>query len=615
MRQFTLTIIVGLLALTFGFSQTSDALKHKILERKMRTDLEAYIQYHQQAQQRLAPESIAPVNSLMNSDSTDYLIDSTPDAESEVHAAINPVDSSNIIISTMRNNPSDFIEPLSFPTFYTKDFGRTWQKSTFNGLTPGEPVTGGGDPVIAFDLTGKAYLSWLTVNFDLLTFGIKMILQVAESTDGGATWTKLDPLDEGTDIGLLDEDADYVKLVDKEWLAVDHSDSPYQNTVYAAYVTIEADSTGANYEMSVRKKTSDMTRFTEVSVPANTQTYKIAQFASLDVDNEGVVHVSFAASLDSLNWAIYHTRSEDGGETFLPEEKVADLHIPRFSGDEPEADIVGIDPERLYPCPHLVVDKSTSEQDGTLHMVWTANGLVEKETEGLDIYYARSSDSGTTWTDARVLNDDTSLESHQFYPSISINKQGILVITWYDRREDPANVNTKYYMTYSEDGGETFVPNFAVSSTAADFSEIGSKNEKFGIGEYTQVITSDNYGIPVWADGRTNDGNIDIYVAFVPITDNVGSVSVSSIIKNFSLEGPFPNPTTAAAVLNLHLEEASHTDIRVYGLDGKLVQQISNQTLGAGIHQLTLRDLRTGEYFVTIATERGYQTTTLIVKQ
>ncbi|MEM9849129.1 MAG: T9SS type A sorting domain-containing protein, partial [Bacteroidota bacterium] len=327
------------------------------------------------------------------------------------------------------------------------------------------------------------------------------------------------------------------------------------------------------------------------------------------------VHVSFAGTLDSLNWSLYYTQSTDGGESFLPETKVSDFHIPRLSGDEPESNIVGIDGQRLYPCPHLVVDKSGSAYNGYLYMVWTANGLAQKETEGLDIYYSRSIDGGNSWSGARVLNDDGIPDSHQFYPSIVVNDRGLLVVSWYDRRDDVDNLNTMYYMTYSEDGGSSFEPDFPVSTTSTDFSTIGSRNGNFGIGEYTQTIASNHYAIPIWADGRTNDGNIDIYVAFIPITSSAsGLVSISSIHKDFVLDGPNPNPFQDRATFQLKLENKTSLNIEVFNIEGKLVQQIVSSTFQAGEHTFELKDLSAGSYVLSITTENGYVAKQIIVQ-
>jgi hypothetical protein len=608
---------VGGLLLVGSTVQAQNYLQHK-LNKKMRTDADRVVRYLQSHPDATISELKAtPIRLIDSRSEDDAVIDATAEAESELHAAINPLDSNNIIMSAMRQNPDNILSPLTFPTYYTKDFGQTWEVSTFDGTIDDGFVIGGGDPIIVFDTEGIAYICWLTLSTDL-TFQTTIALRYAISEDGGATWVAADePLDSGNAGSLVDilggGLSSGLKFVDKEWLAVDRSNSAFRNTIYASYLTIESeDGENINMDITLRKKEPNKDQFTTESVYVNSETYKVVQFTSIDVDSEGTVHVSFAGTLDSLNWSLYYTQSTDGGASFAPEKKVSDFHIPRLSGDEPESNIVGIDGQRLYPCPHLVVDKSNGLYNGNLYMVWTANGLDLKKTEGLDIYYARSTDGGRSWSEARVLNDDGLLDSHQFYPSMAVNELGTLIVSWYDRRDDPDNLNTFYYLTYSKDGGETFEPNFPVSTAAADFSMIGSKNGNFGIGEYTQTVASSSYAIPVWADGRTNDGNIDLYVAIVPL-EGQGIVSVNSLYKDFTINGPHPNPAVEQANFSLNLEKATRVDIHLFDVSGKQLRTIQNGQLTAGQHDFQVTNLEAGQYYLSIQTAKGLATRPLTV--
>lgn len=613
-------VVLTLLFISTALTAQVHPYFQKKVEKKLRTNVEEFLEYvsnHPNARpvKSTSTEQMPEVESRTQ----DNFINFTPEPESEFHAAINPTDTNNIIISSMRNNPENFLAPLTFPTYYTKDFGNTWEVSEFDGSVEGGFIVGGGDPIIVFDTEGTAYLCWLTLTADF-SLNTQIALRYATSTDGGATWVEAAaPLDSGNAGGILDilaggTSSEDLKFVDKEWLAVDRSNSPYRNTVYASYLTIETFGDSLATNITLRKKVAESTTFTDSSVVVNTNTYKLVQFTSIDVDNEGIVHVTFAGTPDSLNWQMYYTRSTDGGETFLPESKIADFHIPRLSADEPESNVIGIDGQRLYPCPHLVVDKSDLSTEGNLYFVWTANGTVEKKTEGLDIYFSRSTDGGRTWSVARILNDDGLEASHQFYPSIAINKKGQLVVSWYDRRDDLNNVNTLYYMTYSEDGGESFVPSFAVSTEAADFSRIGDKNAAFGIGEYTQTLATDYYGIPIWADGRTNDGNIDLYLALVPLDGNTAVTSIQSITPTLAIDGPNPNPFHSTSQVQLHLKSQTPVLAQLFSIDGKLVKTIANSTFQAGVHTLEVQDVTSGEYILTIQTADSQISKKLIAK-
>ena len=77
------------------------------------------------------------LNFWKNDSSTEVQITQEGGAESEVHAAISPVDSNIIIVSAMKQDPTNILDPLTFPTYYTSDFGNSWSQSSFTGAHPG----------------------------------------------------------------------------------------------------------------------------------------------------------------------------------------------------------------------------------------------------------------------------------------------------------------------------------------------------------------------------------------------------------------------------------------------------------------------------------------------
>ncbi len=534
-------------------------------------------------------------------------LSNTEESESEIHAAVNPTDSNNLIVAAMRLETSGLTGNLFFPIYYTTDFGETWNLNAFDGISDvsGQLVLGGGDPILVFDSEGAAYLSWLTFTADL-SFEVNITLHWAVSEDGGATWTRTETLiDQGEVDGLLNPTG---RFVDKQWVAVDRSESVYHDNIYAAYAEINF--TDTTYNILVKTKAAGAESFgPAVDVTPEDQIF--AQFASIDVGSDGQVHVLYAGgkATDTV-LGLYHTRSADGGQTFSEPVRISDFHMPCFPpGAGGPCDIVGIDSARVYPCPHLRVDRSGGNYDGNLYAVWTADGFEGDLGQGLDVYYTRSEDDGQTWSEPFVLNNDGLAENDQFFPSIDVAETGQLVITWYDRRDDPANLLTNYYMTHSIDGGETFVDDFAVSSQAADFSMIGEGNGGFGVGEYTQVVTTSAFALPFWADGRTNDGNVEVFTTKIPLTDDVvlDAGAVSTISDRFSVNGPAPNPAREAALVDIRLKANSTVTLTLYDLGGEPVRQIAPATLAAGEHRLTvdLRELPAGIYTLVVRTGFG----------
>ncbi len=84
-------------------------------------------------------------------------------------------------------------------------------------------------------------------------------------------------------------------------------------------------------------------------------------------------------------------------------------------------------------------------------------------------------------------------------------------------------------MAYSTDGGKTFTNPIIASTVPSNFATIGMKNNEFGIGEYNQVISTKGYAIPVWSDGRTGTGDLNVYASFIKLGD--GSTSVEKIVN------------------------------------------------------------------------------------
>lgn len=554
-------------------------------------------------------------------------------AESEIHAAINPADPNNIIVSGMLQEESFLGASLSFPTYYSKDFGETWLKSEFDGVNFLDPlviVAGGGDPIIVFEEDGTAHITWLLLTLDILNGGTtEANLYLATSEDGGATWEMATrPVDGGEivfsgsgldgDVGL-----ESGKFVDKEWMAVDYSKtSANRGNIYIAYAELSAmTDTTVGYRILVKRKLPDSNNFAEEAVAINTPDSVLVQFTSIDVDDRGNVHLMFTQLESETDLpTLYYTVSSDGGVSFSEPTSISDFNLPCFLfQDSTQTCIVGIDAARIYPSPHLRVDRSGGTNDGNLYVVWMAAGLDENVTTGLDIYYSRSTDGGNTWDTPIVLNQDSDPLTDQFHPSLAVNENGVVVAGWYDRRDDPNNLETHYYLTYSDDGGASFVPDFAVTSLPSDFSQIGSRNLGFGIGEYTQIVTTAEYAIPFWADGRANDGNIEIFSSFVTLeTATTPVVDFGTVSTRFSVGQPSPNPANSEVQLNVRLEEKSNLSLRLLDIKGSQLEVLhQDKNAFAGDHNLrfSVADLAPGVYNLLVETDFGFRTKRLVVTE
>jgi hypothetical protein len=482
--------------------------------------------------------------------------------ESELHVAINPNDSNNIVLAVMKGTfDSDTFSRISI--YYTNDYGESWQKSAFIGKSPG--TFGAGDPVLAFDRNGRVYLVSLTLtDFDIRTL-------ISWSDDGGATW-QTKSLKDGTD---------------KPWFAIDRSpSSPFVDRKYipeATFFWFECLTLGPNDSLlsSVNPASGD---------------YGFVQLGSVDVQADGDVFVGFYH--EGFNGkGLSVARSSDGGATFSQEVLVATTTLEIFTS------ITGI-VARLNLSPYIGIDRSNGLFKDRIYYTYTDN---EPGENGIfDVYLSWSDDDSATWTTPKKVHENTPNETQQFYSSIYVTENGTLLLGWYDRRDDPSDKLTNFYLGISNDGGETF-QELKVSSEPSDFSTIGSVNNGFGIGDYGQIIATANTALPFWADGRSNDGDMNVYFARVPLNGLPVSVpEIMTVTEHVTFGLPYPIPALDkinVAVNNVHPERFVCS---ILSADGKTLHQQDLGTFPAGKNLLTVpMEAWEGTLLLRIETKHG----------
>jgi hypothetical protein len=127
------------------------------------------------------------------------------------------------------------------------------------------------------------------------------------------------------------------------------------------------------------------------------------------------------------DWDIYFSTSTDGGETWSVNVRVNDSSNGSKS-----------------------IGSMIVAPDQSLCVVWTdrRNGSIDP-----DIYFARSTDSGKTWTDPNIRVDDGSIGS-QFGGPICADQSGNLYVGYSSRPNSEARLHV--YLVRSTDYGETW---------------------------------------------------------------------------------------------------------------------------------------------------------------
>ncbi|MFN8182510.1 MAG: sialidase family protein [Bacteroidia bacterium] len=548
---------------------------------------------------------------------TEVVVSGGSEAESEVHATGSPQDSTILIVSsnTVDPNGSGATDVPVNHIYYSHDFGSTWQRSAFDPLpvTSGVTIAGGGDPNFCYDMNGRIYTSWINLYLQGFT-SVTWDLLWAYSDDDGVTWQRgTDPAiisTTGPITALFDPTQFNGPIADKEWLAVDRGFSSYANTVYCVYY--EAGGPANLNAIAVRHLSPGSGSFSS-STYVTDNSFVFVQFGSIDVAANGRVHVSFFGSTDNVNFGVYHAYSDDGGISFSAPQLVSETQIPNFSPGQSGQTIAGINVDRMYPCVYLAVDKSYMQTNsGNAYLVWSANGVNAQGTTGMDIYFSKSTDEGQTWSPAIVLNNTAPGDaSDQFYPNLAVSYGGIVAVGWYDRRNHPGTANTDYYMAWSFDGGTSFNNDIPVSDAPTDFNTIGSVNQDFGIGEYNGLVVTENYGIPVWGDGRTNDGELDLMAALVPFRFNTGLPAHTGSIASLSLA---PNPAGSFSRVEVNLLTAGTYRLQIVDARGRICTTSTLQ-LPAGVSRIPIEShqLANGHYTILLRNDKGLSQSELIV--
>jgi Secretion system C-terminal sorting domain len=586
-----LLILVVLLAATATLSAQERNVKEiwtQNIQKRIKHILEEKYYSHQEPR----PVSLNKSTDAVTQVGTEVAVSKFANPESEIYAAINPTDANNLVIAPIQEvvpGGSTGGGQLALPIYVSKDFGVTWVESEFK---PGGG--GGGDPVLAFDADGKLYFSWLELD---MSAGFSIAMKFSSSLDGGVTWSTVDTIDAGT----LDMNGG--KLVDKQWMATDMSNSPRRNTLYTVYVMMEQGQEVYS-GIALKMKLPASESFEDDIIRVTDESFDQVQFPSVNVDASGNVHVFWWGERMGVN-GLWHKVSNDG-QNFGEVHKVAPVVFPARQGGG--TTIPEHLPQRLAAMPQFEVDRfAESPYKNALYAVWNSNEL--SETQGsydkpFHVYFTASYDGGVSWSAPQRIDDSMLEDANQFHPSISVSPSSSVIVTWYDGREDLLDKSMQYYTAFSHDGGHTFTRNVQVSGAGSDMSVQG----RFGIGDYDKAISSHDFAIPIWADGRTNDGDMNIYAAFISLDAVTAIERVSPVISDFKLHNAAPNPAQLRTTISFDLNTSSSIKLTLHDASGKLVRTISSGEHQAGTHAMLIEtsSLANGMYFYRLETSSGF---------
>jgi hypothetical protein len=379
----------------------------------------------------LAIASSASAQSITVGRSGDISRDEPNSTFGETWIAVNPRNPGNVIASGIRLGHSRW---QSIP-YSSADGGATWTR----GKVPKDmSIPFNGDPVVSFDGDGVAYFSLIGVPENLggggTGFGTSVLRR---SMDGGKTWSRATP------VGVIR---------DREYQVSDMTGGPMQGRLYLAgsgrlwgpagkeVRTIGlafSDDKGASFiGMTTSMRDTGWSRgdfLDGLLVTPVGQLVLLATRGFVDADS------AYAAEIVSRV-------SKDGGISLGPI-----VLGPTYRRGWPGDNVSGI---------AVAIDRSEGPYRGRVYVAAASvdSGVPRTEASGRrGIRVMHSDDLGATWSPLRRVSD--SVPNAPMNPAIAVNRDGIVGVTWNDRRDDPKADCFRVYFTASLDGGDTFLPN------------------------------------------------------------------------------------------------------------------------------------------------------------
>jgi hypothetical protein len=186
-------------------------------------------------------------------------------------------------------------------------------------------------------------------------------------------------------------------------------------------------------------------------------------------------------------------RSTDQGDTFSTATTVVSL---LGTGNNGDLGLNGGFATNSYP------QAAVNPANGHVYAVYN------DDPAGVDranIFLRRSTDSGATWNVIQVNNDSTN--NDQFFPSIAVTPDGTrLIVSWYDRRNDPANSDIQRFAEiFDIDGSGNLISLTEFPVSTSEFPPVVGQDPEVTptfMGEYDQIAADNTNFYLAWSDNR-----------------------------------------------------------------------------------------------------------------
>jgi hypothetical protein len=401
------------------------------------------------------------------------------------------------------------------------DDGRSWGPGGSPMTRPWTDACGNPDSnidhTLVYDKNGVLYLAFQASDpkfFTLPDADRPVHVWLAKSSDDGLTFETVRvyeaPEAPEADRGL--------KRNYRPWVAVDPNEPQY---VYVSWMQFHTNDDVPSGNKALITASSDGGRTFGTPFSLREGDPQGSYEGRPAVDGKGVVHVTFAgrgrvvppppgtpppdpAPLPPIRTVLYRS-SGDHGRTWSDAKPIEEGNS-------------GFGHNRKWG---LRADPNSDN----LYAVWYGhpNPRAAVPADDRDVYLRVSRDSGRTWEDRVVVNDDEpSVNVQHMHPGLSVAPNGRLDIVWMDSRNSPIPPGTitspgvtyvghqDVYYTYSLDEGRTFAPNIKITDRIID-RRFGIWQGNADIHGPTGIFSTDDVVYFTWQDSRNghNLGSAD----------------------------------------------------------------------------------------------------------
>jgi hypothetical protein len=364
----------------------------------------------------------------------------------EIHLAANPQNPLNLIGGAMVfDQKKNSMKVIAYASF---DGGKTWTPT----LTVADYFN--SDPAAGFSPDGTAYFLQITLN---LTRGEpEYLTRIYRSKDGGKTW--LEPT--------------VLPMYDRHYIAFNAPNGERKNWLYINGMSAR----GINFG---RSKDGGVTFEEKRYVATAPQGKRLSGIAPLLTLSDGRIVLPFhwialegMSEVEGANRKAHATLnvvvSENAGDTFSEPVAIADMGMGHMLRSNPG---------------HFsaAVDQSNGPFKDRIYVVWTdaynsgGAGVSSKRVNGSNVLLSHSADGGKTWAKPIRINDDATeqatYDAVHFQPVVAVNRDGVIGVMWYDRRDSANGLDYLTRFTASVDGGNSFMPSVKVAEAPFEYDK------------------------------------------------------------------------------------------------------------------------------------------------